>query len=297
MEYINLSDELLFSRIIQGFFRLESWKMNTQQLADFMRMCIERGVTTFDTAEIYGRTSVESAIGEVFAANPDLRGKIQLVSKTGIFVHQMDGWEFWHYNTTYDRIIQSCKESIKRLNCDYLDLYLIHREDPLINHHETACALLDLKKQGLVREIGVSNFDTHKFNALNKCTGNQLVTNQIECSPCCFEHFNSGMIDLLTAEKIPPMIWSPLAGGNIFTSNEERFVRVRNKLNEIAYRHGTNADTIAYAWLMYHPVKAMPISGSGRIERLDGAIAALDVKLEHYEWYEIYLASGQQILR
>ncbi|MDD6395302.1 MAG: aldo/keto reductase [Firmicutes bacterium] len=297
MEYIKLSENLEFSRIIQGFFRLENWNKNTDELADFMRYCIDCGVTTFDTAEIYGRGLVESAMGEVFARFPDIRSRIQLVSKTGIFVKQLSDREFWHYDTTYDRIINSCKQSLQRLHCDYLDLYLIHREDPCIDHHETARALLDLKQSGLVREIGVSNFDPHKFNALNKCTGNQLVTNQIECNPCCFEHFNSGMIDFLTADSIHPMIWSPLAGGSIFTSNEEKFIRVRNKLNEIAYRHQTSAASIAYAWLLYHPVKGMPISGSGKVERLNEAVNALDVKLKHYEWYEIYLASGQQILR
>ena len=69
------------------------------------------------------------------------------------------------------------------------------------------------------------------------------------------------------------------------------------KVKEIAGRHGEAPETIIYAWLMYHPVGAVPLSGSNKLERLDLAVKALDVKLEHYEWYEIYVASGQQVLR
>lgn len=128
-------------------------------------------------------------------------------------------------------------------------------------------------------------------------TNNQLVTNQIEVSPTCFEHFNSGMLDYLVKNKIHPMIWSPLAGGQLFTSEASIYKNARQKIEEIANRHNVSSDTIVYAWLMYHPVKALPISGSGKLERLDNAIKALDVKLTHEEWYEIYIASGQQVLR
>ena len=101
--------------------------------------------------------------------------------------------------------------------------------------------------------MGVSNFDPHKFNGLNKAVNGQLVTNQIEWNPVCFEHFNSGMMD--------------------------------------------DPSAIIYAWIMYHPAGAVPISGSNRLDRLDTAIKALDIRLEHYEWYEIYKASGQQAIR
>ena len=98
-------------------------------------------------------------------------------------------------------------------------------------------------------------------------------------------------------KRVHPMIWSPLAGGRVFTSDEEKYVRARAKILEIAQKHGVSPDTVVYAWLMYHPVGAMPICGSRNIERLDKAIAALDVRLTHMEWYEIYVASGQQVLR
>lgn len=293
MKTVKLSEQLSLSAVVQGFWRLDGWNFSADELAVFMNACIERGVTTFDTAEIYADTLCETLMGAAFEADKTIRNRIQLVSKTGIF--KKDG--FGYYNTTYDRVIQSCKKSLQRLHTDYLDLYLIHREDPCLDPWETARALKDLKKEGLICEAGVSNFDPFKFDAINKAMDGTLVTNQIEWNPVCFEHFDSGMIDYLTVNKIHPMIWSPLAGGRLFKDGDELCAKAMAKIREIADRHGEEPETIIYAWLMYHPVGAIPLSGSNKLVRLDLALKALNVKLEHYEWYEIYTASGTQVLR
>lgn len=292
MERVEMGS-LKLSRIIQGFWRLTAWNMDTDTLVRFMNGCVERGVTTFDTAEIYGGGDCERQMGLAFQRDPGLSRKIELVTKTGIF--KKDG--FGYYNTGYDSVVNSCKESLRRLNLESIDLYLIHREDPCMDPRETARALKDLKKQGLIREAGVSNFDPFKFEALNAAMDGELVTNQIEWNPLCFEHFNSGMMDLLTGKKIRPMLWSPLAGGSLFSGQEPGRQRVRQVLETLAEKHGTDSSTIVYAWLMYHPCGALPISGSNKLHRLEQAIAALEIKLEHHEWYQIYAASGQQVLR
>lgn len=297
MKKIELSKNLSLSAVVQGFWRLDSWNMSTDDLVKFMKECIARGVTTFDTAEIYGDTLCESLMGEAFAKDPSIRGEIELVSKMGIYKQEINGEMFGYYNTSYDRVIQSCKESLKRLQTDSLDLYLVHREDPLLDPWETGRALLDLKKEGLVKEIGVSNFDPYKFEALNTAVNGELVTNQIEWNPVCFEHFNSGMVDYLTGHKIHPMIWSPLAGGNLFKGEDELCIKAEKKIKEIAAKHNVEPATIVYAWIMYHPMGALPLVGSQKLSRLDLAIKALDVKLERYEWFEIYAASGQQAIR
>jgi len=297
MKMTKLSENLSISAVAQGFWRLASWKWSTGELVDFMNACIDRGVTTFDTAEVYSGGLCEKLMGEAFVKDSSIRKKIQLVSKTGIFKETIDGKTFGYYNTTYDRVVASCKESLGRLHTDYLDLYLIHREDPCFDPWETGRALKDLKKEGLIREAGVSNFDPFKFDALNQAMDGTLVTNQIEWNPVCFEHFNSGMMDYLTVRRIHPMIWSPLAGGRLFKEDDPQCVKALAKLQEIAKRHETEPATILYAWIMYHPVGAVPLSGSNKLSRLEQAIAALDVTLAHHEWYEIYVASGQQVLR
>ncbi len=297
MQKIKVSDQLSLSRIIQGFWRLDSWNFSTEELVAFMHGCIERGVTTFDTAEIYGDTLCEKLMGDAFAKDPGLRSQIELVSKMGIYKKKINGEDFGYYNTSYEQIIKSCHAALKRLHTDHIDLYLIHREDPLLDPWDSAKALKELKAEGLVKEVGVSNFDPYKFDALNKAMDGELVTNQIEWNPLCFEHFNSGMMDYLTYHRIHPMIWSPLAGGTLFTSEEQSTQKVRKKIEEIAERHGVEPSVIVYAWILYHPVGAMPLVGSSKLSRLDQAIQALDVKLEQYEWFELYSASGQQQIR
>lgn len=284
---------LELSRIVQGFWRLTEWNWTAQQLNKFMNECVELGVTTFDTAEIYGQTECEKQMGEAFALQPGLRDKVQIVSKTGIYVK--DG--FGYYQTNYDRVMQSCRESIERLQCGYIDLYLIHREDQCFDPWDTARALKELKQHGLVREVGVSNFDPFKFNALHTAMDGSLVTNQIEWNPVCFEHFNSGMMDYLLEKRIKPMYWSPLAGGKLFTDEVGMYSQARGVFGDIAKEHGVDISTMVYAWLLYHPACGLPISGSKKIERLKQAVDALDIKLEQYEWYKMYAASGQQQIK
>ncbi len=293
-----MGKDLKFSRIIQGFWRLNGgmrgdWGVNTDELVSLLEQRFELGVTTLDTASIYGRGECEVALGK--ALQSFNRNDYQIVTKAGIYID--DERKKGFYDTTYNSILESCNQSLEKLGCDYIDLFLIHREDPMIDHHEVARAFKELKKQGLIKEAGVSNFDPFKFNALNKAMDGELRTNQIELNPCCFEHFNSGMIDVLQGEKIKPMVWSPLAGGNLLTSDDECFAKTRMVCEELAIKYGVSVSTIIYAWILNHPVGCMPIVGSSKVERLQEAIDALDLKLELRDWYHIYTASGQQILR
>jgi len=298
METIKLNNEVSLSRIVQGFWRLHTWEMSPQELLDFMKKCVELGVTSFDTAEIYGNYTSEKLLGDALLLEPTFREKIQIITKTGINKLNPDKpYRIKHYETTYDKIKASCYASLKKLNTSYIDVYLIHREDPLFNPVEATLAFDELINEGCIKAYGVCNYDPFKFDALYTQSNHQLVTNQIEVSPLQFEHFNSGMMDLLQKYQVHPMFWSPLNGGNIFTSSDENVVNLRNILERIAIKHNTSSDTIVYAWLLKHPVKGMVISGTQKITRLQNAINALQINLEHEEWYEIYCASGEQILR
>lgn len=298
MEKIQLNNEVALSRFIQGLWRLKSWKMTPEALLEFVHQCIDLGVTSFDTAEIYGNYEAEAMFGDALKLEPGLRSKIEIITKTGINMKSdKRPYSIGHYDTTYDKVVASCKKSIDLMHCEYLDVFLIHREDPLINHKEVARALNDLKAMGLIKSFGVSNFDPFKFDALHKATGGQLVTNQIEVSPLCFEHFNNGNMDYLQSVDVSPMIWSPLAGGHIFTGKDERSTNVRKVLEDLSKDYGVETDVLAYAWLLKHPVRMMPICGSGKIERVKNAVKALDVELKHEDWYKIYVASKDQELR
>jgi predicted oxidoreductase len=298
MEKIKLNEYVSISPIVQGLWRLTDWNWTSDETVKFIESCLALGVTTFDAAEIYGNYMGEERIGEVLRVAPHLRNQMEIVTKTGInMFSDKRNYKMSHYDTRKQKVVTSCQESIKRMNCDVLDVFLIHREDPLIDHRELGKTLDELVDAGWVKSVGVSNFDPMKFDALQSYMKHKLITNQIECSPVCFEHFNNGNMDYLQKTNVRPMIWSPLAGGRLFTSSDEKNVRARKKIDEIAQRHGVESETIVFAWLLFHPVGAIPISGSGKIKRLQQALAGLNIALTHEEWYEIYTASGQQRLR
>lgn len=289
MEYIQVSDKLKMSKIALGFWRLKSWKMSKEELLKYLEEAIDLGVTTFDHADIYGHYTCEKKFGEALALKPELRKKMQLVSKVGIKLvsENMPENTYHCYDTSYEHIVKSVEKSLENFNTEYLDLVLIHRPDMYMNADETAKALTDLRKAGKVLEWGVSNFLPSDYNLLQSRLDFKLVTNQIELSPLKTQHFFDGTINLMQEKRMPIMVWSPLAGGEIFISAAENVVELRKVLERLAEKYSCKSDTIVYAWHLSHPANLMPICGSGKIERLEDAVKACDVKLTREEWFEI----------
>lgn len=293
MKRIRLAENLEFSQIIHGLWRLSEWNMSSEQLVSFIEECIELGITTFDHADIYGGYTCEEIFGNALALKPELREKIQIVTKCGIKLKssKFPDLKMNHYDTSKEHILMSVNNSLKNLQTDTIDLLLIHRPNPFMDPKEVAEAFNQLQKEGKVRHFGVSNFLPSQFNMLQMHLDMPLVTNQIEVSPMQFEHFEKGTIDLLLEKGVAPMIWSPLAGGQIFTSQSEAAVRVRSMLEEIGAEIGANSiDEVMYAWLLVHPANMMPIVGSGKIERVKTAVEASKLSMTSEQWLRIYVA-------
>lgn len=298
MKKIELNKDVSLSQITQGFWRLTSWNFSTEELVKFMNECVNLGVTSFDTAELYGKYTCELEIGKALKADPSLRSKIQIITKTGINKPAVDNdYTMNHYETSYKKIVSSCQKSLEKLGIDTIDLYLIHREDPFMDIYEIAKAFKEIKERGWVKAVGVSNFNPIQFAALQSACHGELVCNQIEVSPLQFEHFNNNNLDYLQQEKVHPMFYSPLGGGKIFTSDDESAHKVKETLESLALKYHCETDTLVYAWLLKHPVKGIAISGSSKIERLKNAIKGCDIDLSLEDWYRIYIASGQKVLR
>lgn len=294
MKRVNLSKDLSISRIVHGHWRLMDWNLTKEELLDLVEKEVDLGITTIDHADIYGNFSCEEKFGEALCLKKGLRENIQIVTKCGIKFPSVNRPENKShcYDTSKEHIIKSVERSLKNFNTDYIDLLLIHRVDPLLNPTEVAEAFSKLKKQGKVREVGVSNFMPAQFNMLNSYLDNSLVTNQIEVSPLELEHFENGTLDLMLEKRIHPMAWSPLAGGRIFKSNEEREVRVRGVLEKIRGEIGAGSiDEVVYAWILRHPSRICPIVGSSNLDRIKSAIKATEIKLTRDQWFEIYVAS------
>lgn len=294
MERVKIKDDLEFSRIVHGYWRLMDWNLSSNELSNLIEEAYNLGITTVDHADIYGNFCCEEKFGEALSLNKGLREKLQIVTKCGIKFPSVNRPENKShcYDTSKEYIIKSAERSLKNFNTDYLDVLLIHRVDALLNPEEVAEAFHKLKNDGKVRYFGVSNFLPSQFNMLNSYLDNELVTNQVEISPLCLNAFEDGTLDLMLEKRVKPMAWSPLAGGRIFKGSEDRALRVRNVLNKIKEEVGArDIDEVAYAWLLMHPSKIMPIVGSGKLDRIKSAVRATEILLTRDQWFEIYVAS------
>ncbi|MBN4082868.1 MAG: oxidoreductase [Lutibacter sp.] len=294
MNKIKLTDKLEISRIVHGHWRLTDWNLNAEELLKLTQQTIELGISTFDHADIYGNYSCEKLFGDALNLNKGLRKDIQIITKCGIKLisDKFPSRKIKLYDYSFDHIISSVENSLINFRTDYIDVLLLHRPSPFINPEEVSKAFSILKQQGKVLNFGVSNFNPQQFNMLTSYLEEPLITNQVEMSPYCLEHFENGNIDYFLTEKIKPMAWSPLAGGNIINPTTEKGQRLLNTLSEVANDLSiNNIDTLIYSWLLNHPAQIIPVIGTRKIERIKNAINALKIKLSSDLWQKIYIAS------
>lgn len=278
------------SPVIAGCWRMADWGWTPSERLRWIEQCLDRGVITFDHADIYGGYAVEALFGEALALAPHLRERMQLVSKCGIkLVHpSRPAHRLKSYDTSAAHLVTSVENSLRALQTDRLDLLLIHRPDPLMNPAEIGGAVAKLKAAGKVKDFGVSNFTVTQFAMLNQWV--PLATNQIELHPLHRTPLHDGTLDQLMALDLRPMVWSPLGGGRLFTGEAAHAQRVRSTLDDIARRHGVTPATVAHAWLLRHPSRPRPIVGSRRIEALDEALAAQALTLDAEDWHAVWSA-------
>ena len=286
----------IMSRIVAGAWRMSDWNWSPQERLRWIEQCVELGVTTFDHADIYGGYTVEQLFGEALALAPALRGKLQLVTKCGICLVSAErpAHRVKHYDTSFEHIVTSVENSLRALRTEQLELVLIHRPDALMDADVVASAFTHLQLQGKVLHFGVSNFTTAQFELLQSRF--PLVTNQIELHPLYLAPLTDGTLDQCQQLRIQPMIWSPLAGGRLVTGQDASAVRARSALEAVGARHSVSAATVAFAWLLRHPSRPIPVTGSRRIEAVREAVSALDVHLDAQDWTEIWAAgSGHEV--
>ena len=290
------ADGLSLSRLVLGAWRLldAEERPDASAVARLITGAVELGITTFEHADIYGDYGVESVFGAGFKYWAGPRESIELISKCDIMLKSVARPDnrLKHYDTSASHIVASVERSLSNLKTDYLDVLLIHRPDPLMDADETASGLESVVKAGKVRAVGVSNFSPSQFDLLASRLSFPLVTNQIEMSVLHTAPLFDGSLDHAQRLRVAPMIWSPLGGGRLFSGGGERESRVRGVLANVAKETGgTDVATVAIAWLLRHPARLIPVLGSLNRERLGAMSAALEVKLERQQWFEILKAS------
>lgn len=290
-----------FSRLVYGTWRLldDAAAAEPAPLVERLQRCADLGVTTIDTAEIYGGYMVERALGAAFALDRSLRAKLEVVTKAGIYVpnafHPERKVAF--YNANAARLIKSTEKSLRLMGIDHIDLLLVHRPDWLTSADETAEGLNRLIKDGKIRSAGVSNYNVHQFELLNSRMDRPLVTNQIEFSLLHMDPLFDGTADQCQRLRVHPMAWSPLGQGRLMQTDDEGAVRVQKVCAELGPRYNdATVDQLAYAWIMAHPSQPLPIVGSNKIERVESAVRAARIVLEREDWYALWTAAqGRKI--
>ena len=258
MKKIKLSENLELSQVVMGCMRIADSNLTENELLDLVEKCLDMGVTSIDHAPVYGGYTCEKIFGDaVLRKRPELRDKMQLITKAGIVCPGHYGNKTIYYKST----------------------------------KETADALETVVKQGKALNVGVSNFLPSQMTMLQSYLNIPLVTNQMELSVKNTENFFNGVVDDAFTRRIPLMAWSPLGGGDVFKSTDEKFVRLRTVLTAIAEEHKTTIDAVIYAWLFVHPVRIAAITGTMNADRIQKAVDATELELSYDEWYQILEAS------
>jgi predicted oxidoreductase len=295
MERVDLG-QISLSRLVYGMWRLgDDSDTSPAHVQAKIEACLAQGITSFDQADIYGGYTAEAILGAALRAAPALRGQMEIVTKCGILAPagRHAGARVKHYDTSAAHINASVEASLRDMAIETIDLLLIHRPDPLMDHHETGAALDALVASGKVREVGVSNFRPWDMRMLQSAMHSPLATNQIELSLMAHQAFTNGDVAFHQEQGRPIMAWSPLAGGRLLAEADSA---LRDRLMQIGAAHGTDWSAVAVAWLLRHPARILPVLGTNSLDRIASISDALKVQIDRVTWFELYsLVLGHEV--
>ena len=277
-------------------------EINKTKASRFVKTALDLGANFFDHADIYGDGTCEEIFAEAIGMTPQIREKIFIQSKCGI--------RSGSYDFSKKYILSSVDGSLKRLKTDYLDVLLLHRPDALVEPEEVAEAFGILQETGKVRFFGVSNQNPMQIQLLRRYMKQPIVANQLQLSITNCTVISQGMhnnmeddfavqrdgnvLNYCRLNEITIQCWSPFQYGffkGVFLDNPE-FPELNAKINKIAKKYSVSNTTIALAWLLRHPARMQPVTGTMNIDRLKDCVKAAEITLTREEWYAIFLAAG-----
>lgn len=307
MRYITLGqDDKELSEIVFGMMRIKD--KSVKEVEELVETALSVGINAFDLADIYGRGRCEELLGLVLKNRPDLREKMWIQSKCGIRIE-----EFTYFDFSKDYIIKSVDGILQRLKIDHLDSLLLHRPDALMESDQVAEAFDLLYKQGKVRDFGVSNQNPMMMELLKKDVKQPLAVNQLQLSAAFTPGFESGfhvnmedsqaamrdgsIFEYCKLHDVVIQAWSVLQFGYFkgnFVGNE-KFQALNQVLDRLATKYGVTSSTIAISWVLRYPAKMQAVVGTTNPKHLREVSQAANFSLTRKEWYEIYLAAGNNL--
>ncbi|WP_311515487.1 aldo/keto reductase family oxidoreductase [uncultured Streptococcus sp.] len=307
MRYITLGqDDKELSEIVLGMMRIKD--KSVKEVEELVETALSVGINAFDLADIYGGGRCEELLGQVLNNRPDLRENMWIQSKCGIRIE-----EFTYFDFSKDYIIKSVDGILQRLKIDHLDSLLLHRPDALMESDQVAQAFDLLYKQGKVRDFGVSNQNPMMMELLKKDVKQPLAVNQLQLSAAFTPGFESGfhvnmedsqaamrdgsIFEYCQLHDVVIQAWSVLQFGYFkgnFVGNE-KFQALNQVLDRLAFKYGVTPSTIAISWILRYPAKMQAVVGTTNPKHLREVSQAANFSLTRKEWYEIYLAAGNDL--
>ncbi|VLY39924.1 aldo/keto reductase family oxidoreductase [Streptococcus pneumoniae] len=307
MRYITLGqDDKELSEIVLGMMRIKD--KSVKEVEELAETALSVGINAFDLADIYGRGRCEELLGLILKNRPDLREKMWIQSKCGIRIE-----EFTYFDFSKDYIIKSVDGILQRLKIDHLDSLLLHRPDALMESDQVAEAFNLLYKQGKVRDFGVSNQNPMMMELLKKDVKQPLAVNQLQLSAAFTPGFESAfhvnmedsqaamrdgsIFEYCQLHDVVIQAWSVLQFGYFkgnFVGNE-KFQALNQVLDRLAIKYGVTSSTIAISWILRYPAKMQAVVGTTNPKHLREVSQAANFSLTRKEWYEIYLAAGNNL--
>ena len=307
MRYIKFGErQKEVSEVVLGLMRIS--EMTVDQVEELIESALAVGINAFDIADCYGHGKCEQILGEVLKRRPDLREKMWIQSKCGIRME-----DFTYFDFSKEHILEAVDGILERLGVDYIDSLLLHRPDALMEPEEIAEAFDILKAQGKVIDFGVSNQNPMMMALIKKDVKQPLVANQLQLSAAFTPSFDAGfhvnmkqdagivrdssIFEYCHLNDVVIQAWSVLQFdyfGGVFLGSE-KYPELNRVLDRLAEKYQVTPSAIAIAWVLRYPAQMQAVIGTTKSERVAQAAKAADIVLTRKEWYEIYLAAGNDL--
>ncbi|MBO6258605.1 MAG: aldo/keto reductase [Succinivibrio sp.] len=292
------------SEVVLGCMRIP--QLEQQEVSQLLETAIDCDINMLDIADVYTNGKAEEMLGKALK-DTGLRDRFFIQSKCGIRKNP----HFFDFSK--EHIVSAVEKSLQRIGTDHLDSLLLHRPDALMEPEEVGEAFNTLYKSGKVLNFGVSNMNRYQMELLSSGLDMPLTANQMQLSVChtmMFDHsFNvnmdndaavmrdGGILEYCRLKNMAIQAWSVMQHGffrGVFIGAPE-YLKLNSVLDRIAEEQQVTSTAVAIAWILRYPGKMQAIIGTTNKRRVRESALASTVKLDRAQWYEIYLAAGNNL--
>lgn len=303
------------SNVALGIMRMGTLPVKKATIA--LQAAYEAGINFIDSADIYGndpqlgRGSSEIHFGQAFKQSGLQRTDFYIQSKGGLYANAEN--KITRYDSSKEHLIKAVDGILQRMGIEYLDSFLIHRPDPLMDPEDIAEAFDQLQAAGKVRHFGVSNFNPQQIALLQSALSQRLLIDQVQfgiahtgmidfglhtnMTDTKSINHDGGIIEYARRKKMTLQTWSPFQYGTFAGTfiNNPQFTKLNDCLGGLAKKYHVSKNAIAVAWILRHPARMQVLLGTMNPKHILDSAAGSDVTLTKQEWYDIYFAAGNDL--